>query len=98
MTNAFGSSALPTVPVSWVGVLAPPDEVAAAAVELGAAADELCVCSLLVGAAAVVSELSSDPHPAASVSDARAHAAASFLMTGSPDLESAARTTTCRRR
>src|SRR3954451_3754122 len=89
MTNAFGLSFDPTVPVSWVGVLAA-DELAAvevAAVEDAAVEDaavEDAAASLVVAADAVPPPSSSEPHPAASASVARASAAASFLMDGSP--------------
>src|SRR3954470_13267271 len=84
MTKALGSSFVPTVPVSSVEVPAL-DELAASAGEV--AADDDVAAALLDGAAAALPESSLEPHPAASVSVARAHAAASFLMDDSPDLK-----------
>src|SRR3712207_4252382 len=79
MTNASGSSGVPTVPVSAVA--------AAESAVVGPAAEEVGTASLsdvVVGAAADVAACVhsslSEPHRGARVSAARAIAVASFLM------------------
>src|SRR4051812_25605740 len=93
MTNAFGSDSVPTVPVSTVGLLDPPSEVAVAPEDVAASADgdaeDWAAAAEEVSAAAVsdvpaaLSSGSSEPHPATRVSDARTHAAVSLLMSTS---------------